>query len=168
MASEADVDPTVRTLIRIGCDRIAGYAVFEEVADDPTFDAACASIRVHRTSEIAELSRLHDESVVLDVRGATEFARGAIPGAVNHAHTRLADYVDELPHRKIIVHCATGRRAALAVPFLRQQGVDALYCDGPFPLPAGEAAPEQAAGSGGREVDAGQEIAPGRRASFSI
>ena len=132
IAHESDLDSAVRTLIRIGYDRIAGYALYHEVNGDPAFETACTSVPVHRTSEITDLTRTHDESVVLDVRSAVEFADQSFPGAINHAYTRLAEHIDALPQRKIIVHCGSGLRAALAVPFLRRQGVDALYCDGPF------------------------------------
>ena len=171
LADESDLEPAVRTLIRIGYDRIAGYALFHEVAGDPAFDAACTSIPVHRTSEIAELTRTHDESIVLDVRSAVEFADQCFPGAINHAYTRLADYLDELPRRKIIVHCGSGLRAALAVPFLRREGIDALYCDGPFEAALKVTLP---AASGEHSEDAKQAAATGddrdvdKRTTFSI
>lgn len=170
LADEAELDPALRTLLRIGYDRIAGYAVYDQVADDPAFEAACTSITVHHTSEIEELTRSYDESIILDVRSAVEFAEEALPGALNHAYTRLAKHLDEFPHRKIIVHCGSGLRAALAVPFLRQQGVDAIYCDGNFPrrkdtgFMQAEKDVEAGQSSGGED----SPMAGGERASFSI
>lgn len=61
---------------------------------------------------------------VVDVRTAAEFARGAIPGAVNIAVDDLRGRLDELPEKEtpIVVHCQVGLRAHVAAQVLRQHG----------------------------------------------
>ena len=61
---------------------------------------------------------------VLDVRTPAEFARGAIPGAVNIAVDGLRGRLDELPRKgtPIVVHCQVGLRAHVAARLLRQHG----------------------------------------------
>jgi rhodanese-related sulfurtransferase len=63
--------------------------------------------------------------LILDVRTPEEFAAGHIPGAVNLPHTSLSERLGELgddPDREIVVHCKSGRRAALAQAALGQAG----------------------------------------------
>lgn len=75
-----------------------------------------------------ELSRrleAGDAPLVLDVRTADEFVSGHIPGAVNIPHDELANRMDELGGAKtdeIVVHCRSGRRAAMAEEVLAGAG----------------------------------------------
>ena len=70
-------------------------------------------------------------TLALDVRSATEFTgEGHVTDAFNVAHTRLWDRLDEVPiDRTVLVYCATGRRAARAVPLLEREGVEAIVVD---------------------------------------
>jgi rhodanese-related sulfurtransferase len=71
-------------------------------------------------------------AILVDVRDAEERDRvGAIPGAVHASRGMLEFYADpalpyhksELdPDRRIILHCASGGRSALAVVTLQQMG----------------------------------------------
>ena len=78
--------------------------------------------------ELAELSaRLSSPTapVILDVRTPVEFAAGHIPGAVNIPHDKLAERLASLKlpsTAEIVVHCKSGRRAALAESLLRASG----------------------------------------------
>lgn len=63
--------------------------------------------------------------LILDVRTAEEYAEAHIPGAINIDHRELPDRLAELAAYKqneIVVHCASGRRAALAEAALRDGG----------------------------------------------
>ncbi len=76
-------------------------------------------------SELAQRLASDAAPLVLDVRSPEEFAAGHIPGAVNIPHTELAERVAELGDnraREIVVHCRSGKRAALAEEILRQAG----------------------------------------------
>jgi NADPH-dependent 2,4-dienoyl-CoA reductase/sulfur reductase-like enzyme/rhodanese-related sulfurtransferase len=71
----------------------------------------------------AQLRERDPRTVLLDVRSATEFAAGHLPGAVNIPHTQLRARLDELPPgRPVLVHCASGVRSYLALRLLRQRG----------------------------------------------
>lgn len=79
---------------------------------------------------------------LVDVRDASELADGTIPGAVHASRGMLEFYADpsspyhkaELnPDRRVILHCASGGRSALAVQTLRELGyTDVAHLDGGF------------------------------------
>jgi rhodanese-related sulfurtransferase len=58
-------------------------------------------------------------------RTPEEFAAGHLPGARNIPHDQLAGRLDELALAKsdeVVVHCHSGRRAAVAEQVLRDAG----------------------------------------------
>lgn len=62
--------------------------------------------------------------LIVDVRSAGEFSRGAVPGAVNIPLDELQMRTGELGNkdRKIILYCASGSRSSYAVQILRSLG----------------------------------------------
>lgn len=83
------------------------------------------------------------DAVVVDVRDSEErTASGAIPGAAHASRGMLEFYADpELPYhrpeferdRRIILHCASGGRSALAANTLKQMGyTNVAHLDGGF------------------------------------
>ena len=63
--------------------------------------------------------------VTLDVRSSGEFNDGHIPGALNVAHTELAERLPTLGlslDEEIVVYCAVGGRAATAEAILHEAG----------------------------------------------
>lgn len=131
---ESVVEEATRQLIRIGQDQVAGW-ITEGEALGPQAEAA-GLIRHQATipaSALAEALATHPGASVLDVRGAGEFAESHGAGAVNVAHTRLAARLEDLPSgRPLYVHCGSGLRAALAVPFLASRLKDVIHVDGAF------------------------------------
>ena len=124
---EADVEEMSRQLFRIGFDHLAGYLLASE--------AASAGLLTERTAHVdfATWNRegLNSQEIILDVRNASEFLEGHLPGAVNVPYTRLRSRLGELPRdKKFYVHCGSGKRAALAASFLNLKGFDALHVDG--------------------------------------
>jgi len=102
-----------RSLALIGIDRISGY-----------FDAA----GIHGDRAVAQISaseltpRLKTVSVI-DVRNATEWAAGHIPGALHIPLGHLADRAGEIPRgRPIVVQCQSGGRSSIAASVLEQLG----------------------------------------------
>ncbi len=58
-------------------------------------------------------------AVLIDVREESEFADGAIPGAVNIPIRTLAQNLDQIPQdQPVVVYCASGHRAAMATAML--------------------------------------------------
>lgn len=129
---ESDLDEAVRTLVRIGLDNILGYALWEEVKGSPVFSEYEASTERCQTSEIEAVRTANPTSEVIDVRSVGEFNEGHVPNAKNIAHTRVANHMDSLKGKKLIVHCGSGLRAALSVPHLERNGMEVIYVDGLF------------------------------------
>ncbi|MCC6404688.1 MAG: rhodanese-like domain-containing protein [Fimbriimonadaceae bacterium] len=78
----------------------------------------------------AELRETQDQ--VVDVRSASEFAAGHIPGSVNipleEVQSRLADLND----RPLVLVCKSGVRAAIAREHLSEHAPDASLLEGGF------------------------------------
>ena len=72
--------------------------------------------------------------LILDVRTASEFASGHIPGAVNIPHTELPRRIGELDASsdgEIVVYCEVGGRAQKAASALRKAGfTEVLHLQG--------------------------------------
>ena len=119
---QAEVDEAVRDLVRIGLDRVVGWAPPEALAEFQSAGGELASIEAVDFAEVDR--RLAEPGVqVLDVRQASEFAAGRLAGACNIAHTRLAGRLDELPRdQELLVHCLSGARASAAVSLLEREG----------------------------------------------
>ena len=81
-------------------------------------------------------------ALLVDIRDALELADGTIPGAIHASRGMLEFHADpsspyhkaELqPDRRVILHCASGGRSALAVHALRALGYrDVAHLDGGF------------------------------------
>jgi hydroxyacylglutathione hydrolase len=130
LVEEGRLAEAIRALIRVGIDRIEGWAPFE------TLDAAAeAGAKMASTDEIdiseIEPAREGSGSVVLDVRRLAEHLEGGVAGSLHVPHTRLAERLGELPREKrLLVHCRTGARSAVAAAFLERQGFDVVYVNG--------------------------------------
>lgn len=72
-------------------------------------------------------------ATLLDVRDAAEIDHdGVIPGATNIPVDELRGRLDELPAGRLIVSCAVGVRANVAVRLLTHRGHDAAILDGGY------------------------------------
>lgn len=125
------LDEAVRDLVRIGFDRLAGWAP-PEVLLQPEMEDHLAVIPVIDFEQAERLAE--DPSVVaLDVRRGDEFEAARMPGALNVAHTRLLDLLGAIPAgEKVMAYCATGNRAASASALLAREGRNVLYVDDNF------------------------------------
>jgi glyoxylase-like metal-dependent hydrolase (beta-lactamase superfamily II)/rhodanese-related sulfurtransferase len=80
-----------------------------------------------------------DDFWVLDVRRAQEFDESHIEGALNvPIHTVLA-HLDDIPRRKLWVHCAGGYRASVVASILDARGYDVVAVDDAYGESAGPA-----------------------------
>ena len=116
VADEGRIEGIVRVLVRIGIDRVVGFIVPETLEQMETVATGPATL-----NQVAE--QIEAGVSVLDVRSASEYAAGHLPGAVNIAYTRLAPRMDEVPQGdELIVHCEIGARAVPAASFLERCG----------------------------------------------
>ena len=126
-----DADEFVRELVRIGLDHIVGVLLASTLASAPESD-----MKNTRTVTFAEVPALLANGVqrkVLDVRHATEFSGAHLRGAQNIAHSRLRPRLDELPSGvPLLVHCASGMRAAGACAFLERRGFEVVCVSDAF------------------------------------
>lgn len=119
------LEDTIRMLVRIGLDRIVGY-VEPEVLRDHDGLTQVQEIDVHELDA-------DEERVVLDVRNASEFGEGRLPGAVNVSYLQLSKRMHEVPDGKpVYVHCKSGFRSARAVSYLKKHGIHAVNVTGGY------------------------------------
>jgi hydroxyacylglutathione hydrolase len=127
IAAPEDIEECVLNLIRIGYDRVLGYATDGDLAE---YADGGGELRAIPVIDFAALRRRieTDDVRVLDVRYAAESATaGRVPGAQNIAHTRLRLRMDELPKdRPLLVYCEAGARSGSAVSLLRKHGYDVV------------------------------------------
>jgi hydroxyacylglutathione hydrolase len=130
IVDEQEVEEAVRCLVRIGLDRVEGWAPVERVEDACAHGTPCASIEEIQVGEAEERS-LAAGGLVVDVRRSSEYREGHIPGAVNVPHTSIPARLEELPHgRPLLLYCRTGSRSAVASAFLARHGFEAVYVNG--------------------------------------
>lgn len=74
---------------------------------------------------------LEDGALLVDVRETSERAKASIPGSISAPRGMLEFYADPSlpyhkeefdPERRVILHCASGGRSALAAATLKQMG----------------------------------------------
>jgi len=92
---------------------------------EPATESSATEVRA--TISNTELQARIDNGtapLILDVRSADEYKDGHIKGAVNISHTDIGSYADLLPPQdnEIVVHCYSGKRAAIAEATLADLG----------------------------------------------
>lgn len=124
------VQEAVTDLIRIGLDNIAGYIT---PADLKMYKAQKGELRRLQVTDFDSLQQVDEKYELLDVRTASEYNEAHVPGALNIAHTRLIDRIDEVPkNRPLLVYCQSGERSAAASAFLLSRGFDVTLIDDDF------------------------------------
>ena len=121
-----DLDDLSRQAIRIGYEAMAGYI-------DGGLSAwrrAGRPVEVGRAYDVDDLSRdlaagSDAGPFVIDVRQASEYEAGHVPGAVHIGAGELPDRLDALPRdREIATVCASGYRSSVAASLLRARGFE--------------------------------------------
>jgi glyoxylase-like metal-dependent hydrolase (beta-lactamase superfamily II)/rhodanese-related sulfurtransferase len=116
-----EVESAVR-LGRIGFDSVIGYlaGAMRSAEDHPAVIAATERLTPELAAERIGSSQ---PPLVVDVRGADERAKKAIPGSVSIPLHELQDWVDELPRdRPLLLYCAGGYRSSMAASLLKRAG----------------------------------------------
>lgn len=119
VAAADQVEEATRRLVRIGQDKIYGFVPYlDQYVDADELDSY-ALVDVERAHALWE----SDDAVVVDVRAQSEWQEGHIPGAIHAHYGRIRDRLADIPRDKtLVVHCASGVRANLAVSQLRAEG----------------------------------------------
>jgi NADPH-dependent 2,4-dienoyl-CoA reductase/sulfur reductase-like enzyme/rhodanese-related sulfurtransferase len=68
----------------------------------------------------------------VDVRSASEYANGTIPGSINIPVDELRERHSEIGNKKVIVNCQVGQRGHVATMLLRSLGYEAKNLDGGY------------------------------------
>jgi hydroxyacylglutathione hydrolase len=129
---EEHVEAATRSLVRVGLDRVEGYATPEVLTDyaeaGETLDA------IPMTDMEGMQSKRGDENTqVVDVRSMTEHRAGHVPGTLLAPHTRLPEQTGDLPAGKtLLVHCGSGLRASSAASLLDARGFDVVHVNDAF------------------------------------
>ena len=141
----------VRDLAMIGLDRIKGHVPGEALESWQADGAARETVTMIGIGELARHMETGDVTVI-DVRGASEWQAGHLPGVPNIPVGYLADRLQDIPtDRPVALHCQSGARSAIAVSLLKSLGLHDVinvvggYADWqaqglPTELPAREAA----------------------------
>ncbi len=109
----ARLEELSRSLALIGIDRITGYFAPSAV----TGRATIAQVTPH------DLRSRLDEVTVIDVRSASEWNDGHVPGAVHIPLGYLGDRTNDIPASKpVVVQCQSGGRSAIAASILERAG----------------------------------------------
>lgn len=112
---EQDPEEVVWQARKIGYERLAGELT-DGLASWTTAGHPVASTRMTTPAEA-------DPAAVIDVRQATEFASGHLPGAVHIELGALSRSSADLSGHDVVVMCGHGERAATAASVLERAGV---------------------------------------------
>jgi len=114
-----------RQLTRIGIDHLAGGAT----GDPDTLGAG--NVGSYDVANFADLKEASDAGAVtvLDVRRPDEWADGHLRDARHIPLWELEGRMDEIPHERIWVHCASGVRSAIGASLLARACRDVVYID---------------------------------------
>lgn len=120
VADESQLDDLTRKLMRIGLDNIYGY-----IPSTKTWLETGGSVEKAKVITLAEFKPLLSEKdlEIIDVRNATEFNAGHIAGAKHVFVGTIPDNLDKISkNKKVVIHCQSGARAAIAYSLLAKNG----------------------------------------------
>ncbi|MGH7776666.1 MAG: MBL fold metallo-hydrolase [Candidatus Dormibacterales bacterium] len=140
---EAEVRLAARQCARIG---IEGIRAWSRASDGgPQEESRVTSFPVVDMGGLEAAWRAG--ATVLDVRDPTEWREGHIPGAVNVHVPLIPERLEEVRSLPlpVLVHCATGFRAAIASSLLDAAGVEVVLVDADFEGWGGRGLPLQKA-----------------------
>lgn len=116
LPDDANLKAVVNTLRAIGIDEVPGYLPASAIG------AHTASLPAVSVDELAARIGAGD-TLVLDVRGQSEYADVHLPGAMHIPLGLIPQHLADIPrHQPIIVHCASGYRAQIGASLLRCAG----------------------------------------------
>ena len=85
------------------------------------------------TAQWNQINEFEDRGFMLvDVRTPSEFAAGAIPGAISLPVDEIRNRVSELSNKDVLVNCQVGQRGHTATMLLKELGFNAVNLDGGY------------------------------------
>ena len=119
-----DCSPVMRSLVRMGFDRIEGFLV-DGMLGWHRAGLPSSSIDTLTVQELCHGLDVDRDTWILDVRSAEEVATSEIPDA-HHIHIKeVPDRMDEVPtDRPVHIFCGTGVRSAIVSSLLKRAGWD--------------------------------------------
>lgn len=109
----------VRALSLIGVDDVHG--VFDESVLE--WQSKNGGLGIMKQVSPVDAANGRDAQII-DVRGASEWADGHVPGAMHVPLTELADRMADLPDGPLVLHCQGGSRSVIAASLLLAAGRD--------------------------------------------
>jgi hydroxyacylglutathione hydrolase len=135
LIDESRVEEAVRLLVRVGLDRIVGYAQPSAIAELKAAGARLSTTDEIDARQLRAMLNGKDAPTLLDVRRAAEHHAGSITDSpyANVAHTSLSTRLSEVPTgTPLVVHCAGGVRSARAASYLQRKGFTPINLKGGF------------------------------------
>ena len=121
VGDEEAAEEAARRLVRVGFDDIAGYVADLDALAEPESRSSTDLVDTQKAYQLWE----SEEATVVDVRSASEFEEGHIPDALHRHYGTIADELDGIPRdQTLVVHCASGVRANVAVSVLKANGFE--------------------------------------------
>ncbi|HSE08740.1 MAG TPA: MBL fold metallo-hydrolase [Nocardioidaceae bacterium] len=118
-----------REMVRIG---LGPAAMATGKPEEWAGDEKLGSFPVATFKDLRAALDARDDLVVLDVRRAQEFDERHIDGAVNVPIHNVLAHVDDIPRKKLWIHCAGGYRASVVASILDARGYDVVAVDDSF------------------------------------
>lgn len=116
----AGLREVVRDLALIGLDRVAGYWPVEAIEWWQDQGRPFAAVGTISANDLAATKH-----TVIDVRAASEWQDGHLPGATLIPLPELVGRLAEVPRdRPVVLNCASGSRSMIAAGLLQAHGVD--------------------------------------------
>ncbi len=116
LADESQLDDLTRKLMRIGLDNVKGF-----ISSTDSYNGDLEKVDF---VSIEETIAMKDKgTLVVDLRGASEYKEGHIEGAINVYFGTIEDNLDKIPKDKpVVVHCQSGHRASIGYSALVKNG----------------------------------------------
>ena len=88
------------------------------------------TVHCQETIDVQELNRPGFAPACIDVRSATEFAAGHIPGAINIPMDEIESRIGDLPAEGLVLVCQAGKRAEMTRAMLEGRVADLSVLSG--------------------------------------
>lgn len=118
LAEPSQLNDISRKLMRIGLDNVMGY-----IPDTVEWTAGGGQLNTVKGIEIGSFKNILNEVQIIDVRNATEYNEGHIPGAENIFVGHLVKNMDKIDkNQDVVIHCQSGDRSSIAYSLLARHG----------------------------------------------